>query len=228
MKHVWSFAGISPKHSVHCLGGLMSEKRVTPAAVNAQCPRLGSVTLALRSASERENVTVEVGGCFLLQLLVAKTSTKTQLPWLFDPEDSMFVWCFSIIFQLNSIWSCKDPQLPKNPSQKICHTKKKPKLLRRSKEIRQVEGEIRSKAQGSLVAFLMVQHVPQCLGVVKKVCPPKFDEGRYPQKRMVGWKMYRNGFKDGIVFGGIYVQFRRGVTNLWANEFWVLERGCKT
>lgn len=186
------------------------------------------MTLALRSASERENVTVEVGGCFLLQPLVAKTSSETQLPWLFDPEDSMCVWCFfhhlSTQFYLVVQRSpASQKSLPKNlPHQQ------KPKLLRRSKEIRQVEGEIRSKAQGSLVAFLMVQHVPQCLGVVKKVCPPKFDEGRYPQKRMVGWKMFRNGFKDGIVFGGIYVQFRRGVTNLWANEFWFLERGCKT
>ena len=29
-------------------------------------------------------------------------------------------------------------------------------------------------------------------------------------------------------FWGIYVQFWRGVTNLLATEFWVLERGCKT
>ena len=126
MKHVWSFAGISPKHSVHCLGGLMSEKRVTPAAVNAQCPRLGSVTLALRSASERENVTVEVGGCFLLQLLVAKTSTKLSCHGYLIQKIQCLFGVFPSSFNSILFGCAKILSFPKIPPPKSASRKKSP------------------------------------------------------------------------------------------------------
>jgi len=196
MKHVWSFAGISPKNSVHCLGGWCLKKEWPLCRTQQWDPEtklalgLGVWPWLFALPVRGKTSPWRLGDVFCCNFWSLKHRRNSVAMAILSRRFNVCLMFFHHLSTQFYLVVQRSPASQKSLQKNLPH-QQKPKLLRRSKEIRQVEGEIRSKAQGSLVAFLMVQHVPQCLGVVK-IFPPKFDEGRYPQKRkrLQGWHRF--------------------------------------